>query len=157
MKCVVELSEAEKITLQQLSINHKHRDIRTRAAGLLMLGRKIKPKAIAEQLGVSGQSVYNWSHAWRDSGVCGLTGGHCGGRPPALSDAMIATEREVARAEPLTLVQIAQRVQAIRAEPLPCRIETLGEALKREGFSFKRNRYALKKSGQFSPKAAHRP
>ncbi|MPW15999.1 helix-turn-helix domain-containing protein, partial [Paraburkholderia sp. CNPSo 3157] len=77
MKCVVELSEAEKITLQQLSINHKHRDIRTRAAGLLMLGRKIKPKAIAEQLGVSGQSVYNWSHAWRDSGVCGLTGGHC--------------------------------------------------------------------------------
>ncbi|HXI90547.1 MAG TPA: helix-turn-helix domain-containing protein [Blastocatellia bacterium] len=68
MKCVVELSEAEKITLQQLSINHKHRDIRTRAAGLLMLGRKIKPKAIAEQLGVSGQSVYNWSHAWRDSG-----------------------------------------------------------------------------------------
>jgi transposase len=110
------------------------------------LGRKIKPKAIAEQLGVSGQSVYNWSHAWRDSGVCGLTGGHCGGRPPALSDAMIATALEVARAEPLTLVQIAQRVQAIRAEPLPCRIETLGEALKREGFSFKRNRYALKKT-----------
>jgi hypothetical protein len=48
-------------------------------------------------------------------------------------------------------------VQAIHGEPLPCRIETLGEVLKREGFSFKRNRYALKKSGQFSPKAAHRP
>ncbi|WP_407671779.1 helix-turn-helix domain-containing protein [Paraburkholderia hospita] len=41
---------------------------------------------IAEQLGVSVQSVYNWSHAWRDSGVCGLMGGHNGGRPPALSD-----------------------------------------------------------------------
>jgi hypothetical protein len=37
-------------------------------------------------------------------------------------------------------------VQAIHGEPLRCRIETLGEALKREGFSFKRNRYALKKS-----------
>jgi transposase len=146
MKCVVKLSEAEETTLQQLSINHKHRDTRTRAAGLLMLGRRIKPKVIAEQLGVSGQSVYNWSHAWRDSGVFGLMGGHNGGRPPALSDAMITLALEVARTESLTLAQIGQRVQAIHGEPLPCRIETLGEALKREGFSFKRNRYALKKS-----------
>jgi transposase len=157
MKCVVRLSEAEETTLQQLSINHKHRDTRTRAAGLLMLGRRIKPKVIALQLGVSGQTVYNWSHTWRDSGVCGLMGGHNGGRPPALSDAMVAAALEVARAEPLTLAKIAQRVQAILGEPLPCQIETLGEALKREGFSFKRNRYALKKSGQFSPKAAHTP
>jgi transposase len=146
MKCVVELNEAEEITLQQLSINHRYRDTRTRAAGLLMLGRRIKPKVIAGQLGVSGQSIYNWSHAWRDSVVCGLMGGHNGGRPPALSDAMITTALEVARTESLTLAQIGQRVQAIRGEPLPCRIETLGEALKREGFSFKRNRYALKKS-----------
>src|ERR1700757_4139019 len=80
MKCVVELSGAEEMTLQQLSINHRHRDTRTRAAGLLMLGRRIKPKVIAEQLGVSGQSVYNWSHAWRDSGACGLMGGHNGNR-----------------------------------------------------------------------------
>ncbi|MBC8726728.1 helix-turn-helix domain-containing protein [Paraburkholderia sp. 31.1] len=146
MKCVVELSEAEEMTLQQLSINHRHRDTRTRAAGLLMLGRRIKPRIIAEQLGVSGQSVYNWSHAWRESGVCGLMSHHNGGRPPALSDAMITTALEVARTESLTLARIGQRVQAIHGEPLPCRIETLGEALKREGFSFKRNRYALKKS-----------
>lgn len=146
MKCVVELSEAEEITLQQLSINHKHRDTRTRAAGLLQLGRKVKAKVIAEQLGVSDQSVYNWAHAWRNSGVCGLLGGHNGGRPRALSEVVVAAALEVARAEPLTLAQIAQRVQDIRGEALPCRIETLGEALKREGFSFKRNRYTLKKS-----------
>ena len=145
-RCVVELSEAEEVTLQQLSINHRHRDTRTRAAGLLLLGRKIKPKVIAGQLGVSDQSVYNWAHAWRDDGICALMGGHNGGRPRALSEAMVATALEVARAEPLTLAQIAQRVQDVLGEPLPCRIETLGEALKREGFSFKRNRYTLKKS-----------
>ncbi|MGF6781547.1 hypothetical protein P3T21_006783 [Paraburkholderia sp. GAS334] len=50
--------EVEEITLRQLPINHRHRDARTRAAGLLQLGRKIKPKVIAEQLGVSDQSVY---------------------------------------------------------------------------------------------------
>ena len=59
MKCVVELSEAEEMTLQLLSINHRHRDTRTRAAGLLMLWRRVKPKVIAGQLGVSGQSIYN--------------------------------------------------------------------------------------------------
>jgi hypothetical protein len=62
MKCIVELSEVEEITLQQLSINHRHRDTRTRAAGLLLLDRKVMPKVIAEQLGVSDQSVYNWLH-----------------------------------------------------------------------------------------------
>ncbi|CAB3773969.1 helix-turn-helix domain-containing protein [Paraburkholderia humisilvae] len=90
---------------------------------------------------MSGQSIYNWSHTWCDSGVCGLTGGHNGGRPPALSDAMITTALEVAQTESLPLAQIGQRVQVIYGKPLPCRIETLGEALKREGFSFKRNRY----------------
>ena len=146
MKCVVDLSEVEEITLQQLSINHRHRDARTRAAGLLQLGRKVKPKAIAEQLGVSDQSIYNWARARRDGGVCALMGGHNGGRPRALSEAMVATALEIVRVEPLTLGQIAQRVQEMRGEALPCRIETLGEALKREGFSFKRNRYTLKKS-----------
>jgi hypothetical protein len=39
-----------------------------------------------------------------------------------------------------------QRVQEIRGAAGPWRIETVGEALKRETFSFKRNRYALKKT-----------
>ncbi|RKE37471.1 transposase [Paraburkholderia sp. BL23I1N1] len=146
MRCVVELSEAEELTLQQLSINHRYRDTRTRAAGLLKLGRGIRPQAIAEQFGVSARSVYNWFHAWRGSGICGLMGGHCGGRRPLLSEAQIAVALEIARTEPLTLVRIAQRVEAVLNEPLPCKIETLGEALKRSGFSFKRNRFSLKKS-----------
>ena len=45
--------------LESLSINHRYRDTRTRAAGLLMLWRRVKPKVIAGQLGVSGQSIYN--------------------------------------------------------------------------------------------------
>lgn len=60
---------------------------------------------------------------------------------------MIATPTEVSRAEPLTSAQIAQRVQDIRGEVLPCRVETLGEALTREGFSLKHHQYALTKCG----------
>ncbi|RKT10483.1 hypothetical protein B0G69_7893 [Paraburkholderia sp. RAU2J] len=60
MKCVVELSEAEEMTLQQLSINHMHRNTRTRAAALSLLGHRTKRKLTAEQLRVSGQSVCDW-------------------------------------------------------------------------------------------------
>ncbi|WP_208457798.1 hypothetical protein [Burkholderia sp. BCC0405] len=53
------LKAVEELTLQQMSINHRHRDTRTRAAGLFMLGRGLTARAIAAQLGMSGQSVYN--------------------------------------------------------------------------------------------------
>ncbi|MCP9269384.1 hypothetical protein M5U04_15120 [Xenorhabdus sp. XENO-1] len=43
LKSNITLSEAERITLQQLALNHRHRDIRTRGTGLLMLARGIKP------------------------------------------------------------------------------------------------------------------
>jgi transposase len=146
MKCQVVLEKVEELTLQQMSINHKHKDTRKRAAGLLMLARGDKPKVVCEALGVSDQAVYNWSHAWRDRGVCALMGAHNGGRPRALSDDLVAVALEIARAEPLTLLQIARRVEQMQGRPLPCKIETLGEALKRAGFTFKRNRFSLKKS-----------
>ncbi|WP_080432492.1 helix-turn-helix domain-containing protein [Burkholderia ubonensis] len=114
MKCVVILTEVEAQTLQQLSINHPYQDMRTRAAALLMLaGGKLRPMAVSEKLGVSGQSVYNWAHTWREQGVIGLLAkiGHKGGRPRALSDEMIAAAVRIASAEPLTREQITQRLE----------------------------------------------
>nr|WP_269764490.1 helix-turn-helix domain-containing protein [Burkholderia ubonensis] len=137
------LNEAEELTLQRLSINHRHRDFRTRAAGLLMLASKVRPAEVAAKLGVSDQSIYNWARAWREQGVVGLLVGHKGGRPRALPDEMVDAAAQFAQAEPLTLGQIAQRLEATFNEPLPCRLETLSAALKR-------NRYALKKARRSS-------
>lgn len=149
MKCVVVLTEVEERTLQQLSINHPYQDMRVRAAGLLMLaGGKLRPMAVADKLGVSGQSVYNWAHVWRKHGVIGLLArvGHKGGRPRALNAEMVAAAVRMASAEPLTRAQIAQRLEA-QFGTLPFEhLDTLSEALKREGFTFKRNRYSLKKN-----------
>ncbi|KVW47310.1 helix-turn-helix domain-containing protein [Burkholderia ubonensis] len=143
MKCVVILTEVEEQTLQQSSINHPYQDMRTRAAALLMLaGGKLRPMAVGVRLRVSGQSVYNWAHTWREQGVIGLLVkiGHEGGRPRALSDEMIAS------VEPLTREQIVQRLET-EFGPLPFgHLGTLSVALKREGFTFKRNRLSLKKS-----------
>lgn len=145
MKCTVELSEAEKKTLQQLSLKHPYQDFRLRGQGLLLLSDGRRVEDVAQQLDVSMKSVYNWSHWWRDKGLCGLLVGHQGGRPRALSEAMVAMAVELARAESLGLREIAQRLEAAHGA-LPCRLETLGQALRREGFSYKRGRYSLKKS-----------
>lgn len=145
MKCKLMLTDVEKQTLEQLGVNHRHRDIRTRAAVLALMSNGVSAPKAAQRLGVSVQSPYNWVRAWQADGIVGLLGGHGGGRPRALSEAMVTTAVQAASAESLTLTQIAQRVEASHGE-LPCRIATLGMALKREGFTFKRNRFSLKKS-----------
>ena len=129
-----------------MSVNHRHRDIRTRAAGLLLLGNGLSAPKAAAVLDVSAQSMYNSSRLWEEQALCGLLSGHGGGRPRALSEAMLATAMEVARTESMTLGQIAKRIEAVHGERMPCALKTLSVALRREGFSFKRNRFSLKKS-----------
>lgn len=146
MKLQLTLNECEIETLTQLSINHPWRDARTRAAGMLLLNAKEHPTTIAKKLDVSHQSLYNWRHEWETRGIIGLMGGHTGGRPRAISPAMLNTALIVARTEALTLKGIAERIEAAHHCPLPCVLETLGVHLRAEGFSFKRTRLSLKKS-----------
>jgi hypothetical protein len=58
---------------------------------------------------------------------------------------MLATATEVARTESMTLGQIARHIEVVHGEPMPCALETLSVALRREGFSFKRNRFFAQK------------
>src|SRR5215470_13247685 len=117
MKCILELTEVEKKTLQQLSLKHPYPDFRLRGQGLLLLGAGSLVRDIAAELEVSKKSVYNWVHGWHEKGLCALLVGHGGGRPRALSEEMVATAVQAARAQSMTL--------------------------KRAGFSYKRGRYAL--------------
>lgn len=146
MKRTFELSDAEARTLLQLSLNHRYRDCRVRAAALLMRSRGLTVESVADELYVNCQSIYNWSNAWREFGLCGLLGGgHKGGRPLILPEAMIATAIEAADSEPMTLIQIAQHVEDVHGEPIPCHLETLAVALKRVGFTRKTGRFLRKK------------
>lgn len=146
MKIALSLSSCECETLSQLSINHPWRDARLRGAGLLMLAKGEHPTAIAQQYGVSLQSIYNWRHAWEQVGVAGLIGGHAGGRRKKISDAWLATVCELARNEALTLRGLVQRAEEIHGEPFPLSLDRLGRIMKIHGFSFKRTRMSLKKT-----------
>ncbi|WP_244116910.1 helix-turn-helix domain-containing protein [Burkholderia contaminans] len=135
--------------MQQLPIKHPYQDMRMRAVALLMLaGGNSSPMVVSVKLGMSGQSVYNRAHTWREQGVMGplIKIGHKDGRPRALSDEMIAAVGHMASAEPLTREQITQRLEA-EFGPLPFEhLDTLRVALKREGFTFKRNRLSFNES-----------
>ena len=146
IKIKLTLSESESETLLNLSIHHDWRDARVRGAGMLQLASGVHPDVVASKLGVSHQSIYNWRHAWEARGLVGLICGHQGGRPQALSAALVATAMEVATSEALTLKGIAQRIETIHQCTLPCSLDTLGKTLKARGFSFKRTRWSLKKS-----------
>ena len=149
MKIKPTLTECEKETLVQMSINHPWRDARTRAAGILMLSTTEEHlRLIAQKLGVSHQSLYNWRHGWVALGIAGLMGGHAGGRPQSLSAEMLSTAVSIARTEALTLKGIAERIESIHQRPLPCSLETLSVRLRATGFSFKRTRLSLKKTGR---------
>lgn len=146
MKSKIELSEPQRITLQQLALNHRHRDIRARGTGLLMLARGLKPRQIAAETGCSVRVIYNWVHTWHDQGIAGLLGGHAGGRYLAMTPEMITTAVEAACAESLTMARIAQHIEEVHG-PLPCTLETLANTLKKQGLTWKRNRLSLKKTG----------
>lgn len=129
-----------------MSVNRRHRDIRTRAAGVLLLDNGFSAPKTAAGLDVSAQSIYNWSRLWEEQRLCSLLSGHGDGRPRAWSEAMLATAVEVARTESMALVQIAKLIEAVHGDPMPCAQETSSVALRREDFPLKRNRFSLKKS-----------
>lgn len=142
----IELTEAERLTLEEMSRNHPFRDFRPRALGVLALGKGHPPKVVADILGVAAQTVYNWERAWRGLGLMGLLGGHKGGRPPKLTPALLDTAEAVARAEPCALKEIARRVSDAHPEAEGFSLDRLAAGLKARGLSWKRTRLSLKKN-----------
>jgi transposase len=96
MPARIEVSEAERLTLQELSRNHPFPDFRRHALGVLALVNGHRPKVVADILRVTAQSVYNWEKRWQTLGLMGLLNGHTGGRPPKLTAELLDQDNVVA-------------------------------------------------------------
>lgn len=145
------LSEAERQTLTELTIHHPFADCRRRALGLLLLDLGFTPKTAAARLGTTFQSVYNWTHAWRNAGLCGLLGGHQGGRPPKLSTAQTDTLVQLATEQARYLRELDQALHERHPEAPPVNPQTLARALKARGLRVRRTRWSLKKNATPPP------
>lgn len=140
------LSGVEAQTLQEMARHHRHADFRRRALGVLALNDGLSVPEICAVLRVSVPPVYNWARAWRERGLLGMLSGHVGGAPPKLTAQMLDVAEQVACQEPLTLGQIAQRVQEQHPQAPSFSLERLSVGLRARGLSFKRNRLSLKKT-----------
>lgn len=143
---IAPLTEIERETLSEMSKHHRFAGFRLRARGLLSLNAGLAPTVIAEVLGRSDQSVYNWAKWWREDGLIGILDGNKGGPPFKLTEALLDTAESIARTEPLTLAGIKQRVLALHPDAPDFSTDRLSAGLKKRGLSFKRCRLSLKKS-----------
>ena len=142
----LELTEAECITFQELAEHHPYPDFRRRALGILALAKGHDFLLVAEILGVSLATPYNWLRAWNQQGLMGLLNGHQGGAPAKLTKELVDTAEQIARSSPCTLAQIEQRLREIHPEPPPFSLDRLSAHLKKRGLSFIRTRHTLKKN-----------
>ena len=94
------------MALDDVARHHQFGDYRFKARGIIALNAQLKPRTIAEVLGVSEKTVYNWAKWWREDGFDGLFDGHKGGRPATLTAELIACAVEIATDEALTLAGI---------------------------------------------------
>jgi hypothetical protein len=133
MPCRTELTEAERLTLEEMSRNHPFRDFRPRALGVLALGKGHPPKVVADILVVTAQTVSTETKAGACLGLTGLLNGHKGGCPPKLTAALLDTAEAVARAEPCALKEIARRVREAHPESEGFSLDRLAAGLKARG------------------------
>lgn len=142
---ILPLTQEERLTLKEMGRHHRHGDFRFRARGLISLDAQIKPELIAQVLGVSEQTVYNWAKWWREDGLCGVLNGHKGGRPVMLTDELVRSAVEIATQEALSLQGIKHRVRERHPHAPDFSVDRLAVRLKQCGLSFKRCRLSLKK------------
>lgn len=153
----LELTEPERLTLQELADHHRYADFRRRALGILALGKGHPPRVVADILGVTLPTPYNWAKAWHAKGLMGLLDGHQGGAPAKLTAALLDTAEAVARAAPCTLAQIDLALRERHPDAPPFSLDCLASGLKKRGLSFKRTRLSLKKNAAPTSSRLHRP
>lgn len=145
-KWIEPLTAVEEETLKEMGQHHRFSGFRLRARGLLSLDAGVKPMLIGQVLGVSLQTVHNWRHWWEEYGLVGILDGHKGGPPRKLTADMLDTAEEIARAEPLTLAAIKERVLKRHPDAADFSLDRLSIGLRKRGLSFKRTRLSLKKT-----------
>ena len=152
------LTALELSTLEELRKHHQHDDIwrrargaRREARGIISLNARCSVQVIAQVLGVSATSVYNWARWWRHAALAGLLDEHEGGCPAKLTPELVDCAAEVAVSEPLTLEGIRQRVRERHPEAPDFSVDRLSDRLKRHGVSFKRCRLSLKTGNPSEP------
>ncbi len=78
---VKELTQDEKLMLENMKKNHPGNMPRMRAHAILLSETGFEVQEMATIFGACRQTVATWLRAWEKKGVCGLLDKHRSGRP----------------------------------------------------------------------------
>ncbi len=84
------MTTEEFLVLDDVIRHHQLGEYRFKARGIIALNAELKLRTIADVLGMSEKTVYNWAKWWRENGFDDLFDRHKGGRPAALTTELIA-------------------------------------------------------------------
>lgn len=144
-KLILPLTAKELLELKKIARTHHFPDYRFKARGIIAINAELRPETIAEVLGVSRKTVYNWAKWWREDGFDGLLDGHKGGRPLKLTEELITCAVEIAANKALTLADIKLRMLELHPQAPDFSLDRLEFRLKEHRLSFNRCRLSLKK------------
>lgn len=143
VKKQVEVSEEERKVLEDGARSRSDLRRRDRSQTILLLDEGIPSREVARQLGVALLTVYERRNRWRAKGLLSLHDAPRSGSPGRLSEEMLAGLKRWATEEALSARALLSRLQAefgIQVHP-----NTIKNAMKRIGFTWKRTRHSVKK------------
>ncbi len=139
VRVMIVLSASDRQTLHHLIKRDPDGRVRERAQSLLLLAAGRTCPQVAEQQGLTLQTVSATRRRWLDYGLSDLPDrARCGAptkRTPAETERLLTWARQ----EPLTLTALDARHEAAGGTPVP--VNTLTGVLKRGGFVGKRTRH----------------
>lgn len=140
------LEEEERRTLFDMGRWHPHARVRRRAQALVRLAQGLTQTQVAREFRVHLNRLRTWLNRWRSAGLVGLYQEPVPDWPRKLSPEVAERLRQVALTEGGTVRHVMQCMEEQHL-PFLATPATVRRWLKVMGFSYKRYRTSLKKSG----------
>ena len=114
----IELSESEKITLEEALQNHPNATVRTRSQCLLLSARQYRVKTLSGLYQVRTRTLYEWFSRWQSMGVVGLRISEGRGRKSLLQPLHLPLVVETLSLDCQDLKQASVKLSEDLAEPV---------------------------------------
>jgi transposase len=140
----LELTEQDRVALEQVARYGHCWSLRRRAEAILLLAQGRTPTEVAAIVTTRRDSIYIWRRNWLAQGLDGLAEGRHTGRPGMLNEEQLQYLAELADQGTYAIPQLLALLQT-RYPQVSMQPQSLRRMMRQLGFRWKRTRYSLKK------------
>ncbi len=146
----LQLSESELLQLERAMRSDRRPEVRQRATAIRLLYMGKSPQEVAQALGVSLPTVYNWAARWRSGGLEALANRPKSGRPSKADEAYCCVLEETLTKSPAelgydfaiwTVERLKAHLERVTGKSLSA--NRLRVLLHKLGYRYRRPKYSL--------------